>query len=228
MNQWLALSKAEILFQARSGFLIVGVIITVLWFSVLAFVPEQYATKVLGLVLSMDVSSVALLFCMGLHLLERRQQVLQAFGVTPLVFELKVWIRIMLICTVATTISGLIVMLYVPMQELLRLLLICAMNSVIYAIIGYLIVIHSSNVSQLIVRLGLLSPLWLLPYLSYFDLFYHPLMYAVPTFGLTLMFVDNMQYGGITVINLLSFVFWLTLFYLWLHRAYPKTLLGNG
>ncbi|AJQ95770.1 hypothetical protein [Gynuella sunshinyii] len=224
MNQWLALSKAEILFQARSGFLVVAAIVTVLWFSVLAFVPQSYSMKVLGLVLSMDVASVALLFCMGLHLLENRQKVLLAFGVTPLNFTLKVWTRVILICLVTTVISCLIVVLYVPWTELLELLFICALNSAIYAIIGYLLVIYAPNVSRLIVRIGLVSPLWLLPYLSYFELYYHPLFYLMPTFGLTMMFSDNAQYGGLSIVNMATAAFWLVVFYLWLRHAYPKAM----
>ncbi|WP_428239495.1 hypothetical protein [Gynuella sp.] len=227
MNQWLALSKAEILFQARSGFLVVAAIVTVLWFSVLAFIPQSYSIKVLGLVLSMDVASVALLFCMGLHLLENRQKVLWAFGVTPLQFVVKIWTRVILICLVTTIISCLIVMLYVPWTELLKLLFICALNSAIYAIIGYLLVIYAPNVSRLIVRIGLVSPLWLMPYISYFEFYYHPLFYLMPTFGLTMMFSDNAQYGGISIVNMVTSGFWLAVFYVWLRYAYPKVMTGN-
>ena len=227
MKQWLALSKAEVTFQARSGFLVVAAVVTLLWFSVLAFIPQKYSVTVLGLVLSMDVASVALLFCMGLHLLENRQKVLLAFGVTPLRFVAKVWTRIILICLVTTVISCLIVVLYLPWTQVLTLLFVCALNSTAYAIIGYLLVLHTSNVSSLIVRIGLVSPFWLFPYISYFELYYHPFFYLMPTFGLTMMFSENGQYGGLSVVNFITSGLWLTVFYLWLQHSYPKALEGN-
>ncbi|RXJ73951.1 hypothetical protein CS022_06630 [Veronia nyctiphanis] len=224
MNQLIALSKTETLFQARSGFLVVGAIVTVLWLSVLVFVPEGQQPLILGLVLSLDVASVAMLFCMGLHLIENRQQVLLALGVTPLNPDVKVWSRVLLISVTTLLISSLIIIVHVPAERVLPLLAICAMNAVFFSVAGYLLVIHTPNVSQLIVRLGAVSPIWLIPYLAYFGFFNHPLLAVMPTYGLIMMFADNPEYGGVTLINFANFLCWFVVLSVWLHRAYPKVL----
>ncbi|MFD2179577.1 hypothetical protein [Veronia pacifica] len=224
MNQTLALFKAELLFQTKSGFLIVGSIVTILWLCILVFIPETSVSTLLGLVLTLDVSSVALIFCMGSHLIEKRQNVLSAFSVTPLIIGNKIWTRVTLISLMTLFISSVVTLLFATPSDVVDILFVCAVNSVFFSVAGYLLAIHTNNISQLIVRLGLVSPLWLLPYLSYFDIFYHPAFYLAPSFGMTMMIATHSQYGGITIPNLLSALFWLLSFSCWLQYAYPRSL----
>lgn len=221
MNAFVILCKAEAQLQWRSGFFIAAVVIAIIWSAVLYFVPAEFVGSSLGLVLSLDISSIALLSCIGLHILEIRQNVANALLVTPMNVRAKLLARVSVISVLSSVTGFIISYPYVSGMHLPLLFIICFCNSLLYAVVGYLLALYKPNISSVIVRLGIVTPIWLLPYLAYLNLYSNVALGVLPTYGVTQLFdVLDGTSGYVHVFHILSWLFWFCFFSAWLERKY--------
>lgn len=220
MKSFFALVKTETQLQWRSGFFLVAMIITILWSVILQFVPDQYVNKSLGLVLSLDVASIALLSCIGMHILEMRQNVANALLVTPMDVPLKIAARIGFVSILSAVTSLVIAFPFVAAFDLLLLFLVSFCNSLLYSVIGYLLAAFQPNISRIIVSLGFITPIWFLPYLEYLNLYSHPALSILPTYGITQMFGLLDAKNTVHPLHLVSWLLWFAFFGTWLIARY--------
>lgn len=219
MSAFHALLAAEIKLQNRAGFLFVIVIVTSLWFVILKFIPEEYLDKSLGLVLSLDISSVALLSCIGLHLLDVRLRVLDALLVAPVNIALKILARIVITGLLAA-LAGLVISLpYVSVANLPTLFFICLLNSLLYGVAGSLLAVYQPSISRIFVSMGLVTPIWLATYLPYLGLYTHDFLVFLPSYGATQMFIRDGGYV-VSLSNLFSWITWFVFLSVWLIVKY--------
>lgn len=219
MNAFQALLMTEFRLQKRAGFLFVIGIVTCLWLIILTFIPDTHLRHLLGLVLSLDISSVALLSCIGLHLLDIRLKVVNALLVAPVNILLKLWVRVGVTALLAA-LTGLIVSLpHVASADYAMLFFICLLNSLLYGVAGSLLAAYQPSISGIFVSMGLATPVWLAAYLPYLGLYSHDLLMLLPTYGATQMFVYESHYR-ISWVNFLSWSVWFALLSAWLYIKY--------
>jgi hypothetical protein len=90
-----------------------------------------------------------------------------------------------------------------------------------------LLSLYHPYISGIIVSIGLVTPVWLLPYLIYLKLYSNVFFILLPTYGITQMFDILDTPGIIHFPHFISWLMWFVLFSVWLAIKY-RPLMSRG
>lgn len=185
MSPVMSFSKAlvwDIRIQARYYFWIAAVIISVMWWGLFHLLSISFSVF-MPVIIYADVLNLGFLFIGGIIYLERRQGTIYATAVTP--FSPAVWfclklVSLTMLCTVC---ASAIIALTGDSPNWLRIIPAVILSSMLFIMIGLLVVIPFDSVMNYFLCMALLMVLLNLPIFEYVDLFSHIGFYLLPSYA---------------------------------------------
>lgn len=191
---------------------------------------DQYGLAVPVLLL-FTLSATGYMFAGGLLLLERGQRTLDALSVTPLRSGEYLAAKTITLTAIGT-IESLVILLIIGGTGLglLPALLGAIGLSVIYTLIGIIVVVRYTSVTDFLLPSILYIALLGLPFIDYLGWWSSPIFYVWPTQGALLLL--GAGYAPIAgwqfTYAVLSMLAWIAVFAFWALRAYERHIVRKG
>lgn len=183
MNALSALLLAEARLYWRQGFLAAALVLSLVWAALLHLAPVGDRLYWFGLVASLDVTAMGLLFGFGLGLLDQQQGVLTAWRLTPVRagwFTLARALMLGLLLLSSLVLLALLTLYTEPWwTRLPGLVLLSGQAALVGIVCGRLL----RDINQFIVLMVVTTPLWALPYPGYSGWIGGPLPWLWPFSG---------------------------------------------
>jgi fluoroquinolone transport system permease protein len=175
----LKLTKFDIIAQYRQGFYLVYGIITVIYIFILASVPEEARQVVTAYFIVSDTSILGMVFVGAMVLLEKQQNILQSFFITPLKLSDYLWSKVISLTLIAVLVSSFIGFIPGGMLSNWWLMLIAVLlSSVFFTFLGLGIAARVSTLNGYIAGIVLGGSIAGFPIAGYF--FFHDLSLIFP------------------------------------------------
>lgn len=163
----LAAFKADLIFQAKQGFLVVYLAVAVLYIIILSQLSDKILAYVVPIIIFSDPSVLGLIFIGGILMLEKEQGITSSLAVTPLRFYEYIVSKIVSL-GILSLIIGLVVSLasYSASANYLIIIIVLLLVSMFFTLLGYIIAQSCSSVNQFIMRAAPLIALFIVPCFS--------------------------------------------------------------
>ena len=145
--------RADLIFQAKQGFLIVYLAVAVLYVIILSQLPESILQYAVPIVVFSDPSILGLIFIGGILMLEKEQGITSYLAVTPLRFYEYIVSK-----TVSLGLLSLVISLAVSLTaypapaNYFIICIVILLVSAFFTLMGYIVAEKSSSVNQFIMR----------------------------------------------------------------------------
>jgi fluoroquinolone transport system permease protein len=165
-----------------------GAFVAALWLVVLAQLPAELRPLAVPFALFTDLAVVGYYFLAGLVLLEREEGSLVALAVTPLRFPEYLASKLITLTALAIALSVAVAAAgqggpWSPAWLVVGVVL----TSLLTLLVGFLIVARYETISEFLVPSSLPFVVLMAPMLDYFEIWQHPLLYAIPSQGSLLL-----------------------------------------
>ncbi len=175
------LLRKEILLQWRQGFWLVYFIISMIYVIILLNLPKENRILVSLIMILTDTTMLGVIFIGALVLLEKQQNVIHAFFVTPLKPAAYIWSKALSLSLIAITMS---ILIYLPVAQFsgytLMLLLTTVLTALTFAFLGLGVAARLSGINDYFGSLMGASMFIGLPVVIYFLLDQHPALLLLP------------------------------------------------
>ena len=175
------LLKKEILLQWRQGFWLIYFIVSIIYVIILLNIPGENRMVVSLLMILSDTTMLGVIFVGALVLLEKQQNVIQAFFVTPLKPTQYIWSKTLSLSLIAFSMS---ILIYLPVAQVsgytLVIFLTTLITAGIFAILGLGISARLRGINDYFGVLIGASMLIVLPIVPYLLWDKHPVMLCLP------------------------------------------------
>lgn len=189
--------KSDLLFQFRSGFHVIYLVLSVFYIVVINLLPENWAGIVAPFMIFSDPSVLGFFFIGGLIMLEKGQGILALLSVTPLTIEEYIMAKVLSL-TMISILSGVTIALLTHQSfNWLLLLLTLVMTASVFTLIGCLLAIKCHTVNQ---YFGRVIPWMMVIILPCFSLVGFPmswLFYCMPSVAAAKLFMITFAGGRI-------------------------------
>ncbi len=171
----------EFRLQRRYYFWTVGLIVSVVWLSLLLFMNEAARERWLPVIIFADLSNIGLLFIAGMLYLERRQGTLFAMAVTPV--SPGAWYLQKLVClTVLTTACAVALALFASLSaSWVYLLPATILTAALFTCCGFLLALPFDGIMNYFLAMAVCLAVLNLPLFDYFGVIDSPFMWLLPT-----------------------------------------------
>ncbi|MFQ5739973.1 MAG: ABC transporter permease [Acidobacteriota bacterium] len=181
MRRLLSAMVCDVRLQFRNGFYYAVAFVLACWVILLSQLPPLDWAWLLPVVILGNVAMSAFYFIGGLVLLERAEGSIQALVVTPL----RRWEYLaskVITLSILGLVENLILVVIARGMRFQAGFLIAGVvfSSLLFALVGFLVVARYESINQYLLPSVLYVTLLSLPYLHYFGIWDHPLMYAHP------------------------------------------------
>ena len=175
------LLKKEILLQWRQGFWLIYFIVSIIYVIILLNIPRENRMVVSLIMILSDTTMLGVMFVGALVLLEKQQNVIQAFFVTPLKPSQYIWSKTLSLSLIAFSMS---ILIYLPVAHFsgytLLILLTTAITAGIFAMLGLGISARLRGINDYFGVLMGASMLIALPIIPYLLWDQHPVLLCLP------------------------------------------------
>lgn len=211
--------------QWRYGFYYVGAFVTVAWVALFSQVSKESLGYVLPPFLLLSLNITTYYFIAGLVLFEKGEGILHGLVVTPLRTREYLLSKTATLTFLAMVESFFIVVLTYGLEfKVLQLTAGMAFMSVVYTLIGFVMVARYDSINEYLMPSFLFVTLLQLPWFAYFGILENPLIYVIPTQGPLLLLkwafqpIDQWQAVYAVVYSLI----WIAISYVLAKRAFYK------
>ena len=215
----------DITLQWRQGFYYVCVFAAIAWIVFFSQFSKEHLQYLLPPFLLLSLNITTYFFVAGLVLFEKGEGALEGLVVTPLRTK-EYLISKTTTLTVLALIENLliIILVYGFGFELLPLIAGLVLMSVVYVLIGFVIVARYDSISEYLMPASLFIGVLQLPWIGYFELWYPQAFYVFPTQGPLLLLkwafqpIETWQ----IMYAVVSSVVWVAVFYVLAHKSFHK------
>lgn len=186
-----ALLRAEGLLFWRQGFVAAALALSLVWATLLHLLPTDTRLFWFGLVASLDVTAMGLLFGFGLGLLDQQQGVAQAWRLTPVPAFFFSLARTLVLSLLLMLSLVLLAALTLTAELWLARLPGFALMSVQASLIGIVCGRLLRNINQFILLMTVTGPFWALPFFGYAGWLNGPLPWLWPLSASLFWLMDN-------------------------------------
>lgn len=225
MNRFSSLLKWDTVLQWRSGFWYAGLFVTIAWIAILSGFPHESLKVLLPPFMLLSLNITTYYFMAGLVLFEKGEGILDGLVLTPMQEREYLLSKTATLTVLAVTESIVIILFSYGFQfSLLPLISGMVSMSVIYSLIGFVVVSRYDSINHYLMPSSLFVGLLQAPWLSYFGITKSPLFYLVPTQGPLLL----MKWGFQSVTRweaiyaLVSSLIWIAVSYYLAHKAFYR------
>lgn len=174
--------KADIVFQAKQGFLIVYLAVAVLYVIILSQLPDAILQYAVPIIVFSDPSILGLIFIGGILMLEKEQGITSYLAVTPLKFYEYLASKILSLGLLSLAIS--LVVSLTAYSAPANYFIICVaivLVSAFFTLMGYIIAEKCLSVNQFIMRAVPYIAIAIIPCFSLIGFKLSELFYIVPS-----------------------------------------------
>ncbi|WMJ78965.1 MULTISPECIES: fluoroquinolone export ABC transporter permease subunit [unclassified Sedimentibacter] len=139
----------DIRFQYKYGFYFVYVVFTLMYISVLFFLPLEWREKTAAVLIFSDPSAMGLFFMGAIVLLEKSERVLSTIAVSPVKADDYIISKVVSL-GVISVISGASIALSADVQNILIVLMGVFAGSVLFTLVGLIIAININSLNQFV------------------------------------------------------------------------------
>jgi fluoroquinolone transport system permease protein len=184
MNRFSSVLKWDAVLQWRAGFYYMGFFVTIAWIALLSGVPHDSLKVLLPPFMLLSLNITTYYFIAGLVLFEKGEGILNGLVVTPLQ-EREYLLSKTVTLTALAVVESVLIILFSYGVEFSVIPLISGMisMSVIYALIGFVMVARYDSINQYLLPSSLFVGFLQAPWLFYFGIIENPLFYLFPTQG---------------------------------------------
>lgn len=184
MNRFSSLLKWDAVLQWRVGFWYAGLFVTIAWIAILSGFPGENLKALLPPFMLLSLNITTYYFMAGLVLFEKGEGILNGLVLTPMQEREYLLSKTATLTALAVIESIVIILVSYGFQfSLLPLISGMVSMSVIYSLIGFVVVSRYDSINQYLMPSSLFVGLLQAPWLSYFGIIKSPLLYLVPTQG---------------------------------------------
>jgi fluoroquinolone transport system permease protein len=193
----LTLLRWDLVMQYRHGFWASGLAVTVVWVLLLRPLPSPYLEFWLPCVLYTDIAVIGLMFIAGVLFFEKRQGVIDALVVTPVLTRDWLASKVLSLTLLATLMAAALILLTVgPDREWLWLIPACALAAGLDTLLGFLLAARFQSITGFLTAFGLLGVPLSLPVLDYLEIWSHPLLWLDPVQPTLVLVRQPIRPGG--------------------------------
>lgn len=148
-KRFINLLRWDLRFQARYGFYLLYVLLTVFYTLVLFAIPVSWKEKTAAILIFSDPAAMGLFFMGAIVLLEKSQKVTSYFAITPLKAREYVWSKVLSLCAISLVVATILAMV-AGHRAILPLLLGTFFASAIFTLCGIIVATKISSLNQFI------------------------------------------------------------------------------
>lgn len=179
----------DIHFQMKYGFYFLYAFITVIYITVLSFVPPVAKAKVSAVIIFTDPATLGLFFMGAIILLEKSQRVLSSLAVSPIKLWEYIFAKVVSLALISTLV-GVIIGAVSGTQNMMLVTVGTFFGSILFSLIGISIATKVSNLNQfLLVTVPIMLALMLPPLAELFG-YSHP-AFAFHAGNIVLRFINS-------------------------------------
>lgn len=232
MTHLLAMLKWDAVLQSRYRIIHLSILSVVIYYILLAAVPEMNTDEFKMLYLFFDPTLIGIMFVGALVLFEKTENTLQALTITPLEVRTYFLSKIITLTTLATGTAALFLLLaHGPSFDVACLLAGIVLTSVFLVLVGFLIVARCRSVNEyLVMMMGAFLVLFLPPLLDVFGIYENAVFYLWPSQASFLLFEG--VFGAVPLVEtayaVLYLSAWVCLCYLLAKQAFHTHIVSKG
>lgn len=179
----------DIHFQMKYGFYFLYAFITVIYITVLSFVPPVAKAKVSAVIIFTDPATLGLFFMGAIILLEKSQRVLSSLAVSPIKLWEYIFAKVVSLALISTLV-GVIISAVSGTQNMISVTVGTFFGSILFSLIGIIIATKVGNLNQfLLVTVPIMLALMLPPLAELFG-YSHP-AFAFHAGNIVLRFINS-------------------------------------
>ncbi len=207
-NRTINALKADLIFQAKQGFLIVYIVVSLIYIIILSQLPEKLLQYAVPIIVLSDPSILGVIFIGGILMLEKEQGVTNLLEVTPLRFYEYIMSKAVSLALISLVISlavsfasyGLGANYFLITADILLV-------SVFFTLLGYIVAESCTSINQFIMRAVPFIALLVVPCFALIGFPGSWVFYAVPTVAaLKLLFGAYMGISPLWAIAILLYL----------------------
>jgi len=171
----------EFRLQRRYYFWTVGLVITLVWLSLLLFLSASARVLWLPVIIFADLSNIGLMFIAGMLYLERRQGTLYAVAITP-VTPASWYLQKLFTLSLLTTACAIVLVLFSSLSvNWFFLLPAIILTAALFTCCGFLLALPFDGIMNYFLAMALCLALLNIPLFAYFDVVDNPFMWLLPS-----------------------------------------------
>ena len=192
--------KSDLLFQFRSGFHWIYVVISIFYIMIINLLPDQWGNVLVPFVIFSDPSVLGFFFIGGLIMLEKGQGILALVTITPLRTYEYLLSKIISLNLISLLASLAIALFTGHSFAWLTLILAVILTASVFTLIGIMVAIQCQTVNQYFGRVILWMLLIILPCFSLIGFPLSWLFYSVPSVASAKLFIIAFSGGAVVEI----------------------------
>lgn len=158
----LKLIFGDIHFQFKYGFYFIYILLSVLYVFLLFIFPEAWRERAVSIMIYSDPAALGLFFMGAIVLLEKSQRVLDALAISPVKIIEYVIAKVLSLMIISVLVS-LVLALAAGIRNIPVVLLVTALTSVVFTLLGLIIATKINSLNQYIIMTVLLELICLVP-----------------------------------------------------------------
>jgi len=208
VKRTLSAFKADMIFQAKQGFLIVYLAVAIIYIIILSQLPDSILTYAVPIIIFTDPSILGLIFIGGILMLEKEQGITNSLAVTPLRFYEYIVSKIISL-GMLSLIIGLVISLasYSAHVNYLIVVAVILLVSMFFTLLGYIIAESCSSVNQFILKAVPFITLFIIPCFSLIGFKWSEVFYIIPSVSALKLMIG--AYVGISPLLALGIILYL-------------------
>lgn len=214
----------DIMFQFKYGFYFVYTVFTILYISLIYFLPEQWKEKTAAILIFSDPAAMGLFFMGAIVLLEKSQMVLNSIAVSPVKVTEYIISKIVSLGFISTAV-GVLIAISAGLENLILVIIGIFLGSTIFTLFGLIIATNIHSLNQFIVATIPLEIISFLPPIFYIFGYDKTFMLIHPGCILIRLISGNVEWMLLLIIVL---CLWIGLFYFVTYHTIKKMFKGVG
>lgn len=230
MNALISLIKLDVKLLVKYNLLSVSIFLSVIYIALFKIFDVGSYHPLISAIVFSDPAMLGFIFIGVMVLYEKGQHTLQALSVCPVKFENYVWSKAIALTILALPICfGIVFSAYGFSFNYFAFILAVLFSSMLFSMLGFIGVARVQTFNQYIIVIPLFFAPTIVPLLDLFNLWFHPILYIIPTQASLLLFKASFE-----PISLFEWVYSIGYLTIWLIgaryfaiKSYKKHLLTN-
>lgn len=222
--------KNDIKFQIKYGFYLLYFVISLIYISLIYFIPYNVKSIVASIIIFSDPVALGMIFMGAIILFEKSECVLNSLFISPLKKEEYIISKILSIAIISTLSSVAIIIFSLDISKvnLFSLLTGIILGSIMASLIGIIVASNINSINQFIVKIIPLGTFISFPPLTIFLGLDNQLLNILPGNIILKFILEGVGIGKSNPIYLIILLLWLALFWQWSKINILRMLMNLG
>jgi len=228
MSTFLNLVKLDLKLLIKYNLLSVSIFLAAIYISIFKIFDIGSYHPLISAIVFSDPAMIGFIFIGVMVLYEKGQHTLQALSVCPIRFENYIWSKAVALTLLASPVCfGIVFSAHGFNFNYFAFTIAVLLSSLLFALLGFIGVARVQSFNQYIIVIPLFFAPAIIPMIDLFNLWFHPLLYLIPTHASLLLFSASFEDISLTewIYSISYLMFWLIGARYFAIKAYKKYLL---